>query len=164
SGESLPHPHSQLAVLPLEVTVDMAAYEIADEMFIDAGLFRLGTPATAQWPDEVWFVPKETNKTFGEISDAEITSLSDGMDRLVKLYSHRYGHEFPFNFFIRPGIDWYLRLIPRVKTLGGFEFATGVYVNTHDPKETVAFLQEHWENPDFEKIKTRHQAEYDRHA
>jgi len=164
AGESMPHPHSQLTVVPSEVTLDISEYQISDDMFIDAGLFRLGCPDVSQWPDEVWFVPKTTNQTFGEITNEEIASLADGLDRLVKIYDHRYGHEFPFNFYIRPGLDWYLRLIPRVKSLGGFEIGTGVYVNTHRPTETIAFLREHWNNPDFEKIKEKHLAEYGRHV
>lgn len=162
AGESMPHPHSQLTVVPSEVTLDISEYQISDDMFIDSGLFRLGCPDVSAWPDEVWFVPKATDRAFGEITDEEIASLADGLDRLVKIYDHRYGHEFPFNFYIRPGLDWYLRLIPRVKSLGGFEIGTGVYVNTHDPKETIAFLQEHWENPDFEKIRQQHAAAYEK--
>jgi UDPglucose--hexose-1-phosphate uridylyltransferase len=163
-GESLPHPHSQLVVVPPDVALEVLEWHISDDFFIYGGLFRVGCPQASQWPDEVWFVPNQTGKTFGDISDEEIASLADGLDRLVRIYDHRYGHEFPFNFYIRPGLDWYLRLIPRVKNLGGFEVGTGVYVNTQDPKETVAFLQEHWENPDFEKIKTHHQATYGRHV
>ena len=165
AGESLAHPHSQLAVVPKEVSLDISEYQISDELFLDAGLFRLGCPDASQWPDEVWFVPKETGKTFGDISDEEIKSLAEGLDRLIKIYDYRYGHEFPFNFFIRPGLDWYLRLIPRVKSLGGFEVGSGVYVNTQDPKDTVAFLKQHWQSGkdglDFEKIQKH---EYGKHV
>jgi UDPglucose--hexose-1-phosphate uridylyltransferase len=164
AGESMPHPHSQIVAIPHTVSMDIPEYQISDSMFLDAGLFRIGCPDVSQWPDEVWFIPKQTGKTFGEIADDEITSLAQGMDTLVKMYSHRYGHEFPFNFYIRPGLDWYLRLIPRVKSLGGFEIGTGVYVNTQDPKETILFLKEHWENPDFEKIRMHHHADYHHHA
>lgn len=160
AGESLPHPHSQLAVIPHEVAMDISPYQISDYQFMDTGLFRLGCPDASQWPDEVWFIPKITGHQFGEISLDEIMSLSDAITRVIKIYDHRYGHEFPFNFFIKPGIDWYLRLIPRVKTLGGFEVGSGVFVNTQDPKETIAFLHEHFHNPDFEKIKQHHKAGY----
>jgi len=47
------------------------------------------------------------------------------------------GADFPFNFYIYPGGDWYLRLIPRVKTPGGFEIGTGILVNTTDPKQAT---------------------------
>ena len=72
----------------------------------------------------------------------------------------RHGSEFPFNFYISPRKGWYLRIVPRVKTLGGFEIGTNVSVNTQDPKETIAFIKEHFETPDEEKIKTVHRAQY----
>lgn len=79
---------------------------------------------------------------------------------MIQIFDLRHGHEFPFNFYIYPGNDWYLRLIPRVKTLGGFELGTNVFINTQDPKETMAFIKEHFESPNVEKIKGEHQAEY----
>ena len=53
-----------------------------------------------------------------------------------------------------------MRIIPRVKSLGGFEVGTGIFVNTQDPNETIEFIKEHFENPKEEKITTSHRAEY----
>ena len=75
----------------------------------------------------------------------------------------RHGHEFSFNFYIYPGKEWYLRLIPREKILGGFELGTGVIVNTQDPAETFNFIKEHFNEPDVEKIR-ENRAEYHRKA
>jgi hypothetical protein len=44
--------------------------------------------------------------------------------------------------------------------LGGFEVGTNVFVNTQNPTETMAFLREHFQTPDVEKIKKEHQAQY----
>lgn len=164
AGESIDHSHSQLVVVPPEVALETLEWHISNDFMVDAGKFFIGCPDVSQWPDEVWFIPKVTGNTFGDISDEEIASLSDALMHVITMYDHRYGHDFPFNFYIRPGVDWYLRLIPRVKTLGGFEVGTGVFVNTQDPKETIAFIKEHYENPDFEKIKQEHQADYKRHV
>jgi hypothetical protein len=38
--------------------------------------------------------------------------------------------------------------------------ATNIYVVTQDPKETMEFIKEHFENPDEEKIKKEQQAIY----
>jgi len=46
--------------------------------------------------------------------------------------------------------------------LGGFEIGTGIFVNTQDPRETMAFIKEHLQAPNIEKIKKEHQAEYGR--
>lgn len=183
-GESLPHPHTQLAVIPNEVKVDfvrldpLAAFgfapkplgihfaqaEMEKQTMVEQKHFYIFCPKTSQWPDEVWISPKSRGRAFGEITDEEIEELSFVLSRLLQILDLRHGHEFPFNFYIYPGGDWYLRLIPRVKTLGGFEIGTGVYINTQDPKETVEFIRTHFEQPDEEKIKKEHQAEYTRTA
>jgi len=160
-GESLPHPHSQLVVVPEHVRMDIPRLHVSSEgKFQETIHFMLSCPATSQWPDEVWVFPKKRGRVFSEITDEEIKDFAKTLYRLIQIFDLRHGHEFPFNFYIYPGGDWYLRLIPRVKTLGGFELGTGVYVNTQDPKETMSFIREHFESPNEEKIRIEHQADY----
>lgn len=168
AGESLPHPHTQLAVVPQEISLEIPRLANPSEMSIAAknqqfqstNHFVIFCPLTSQWPDEVWIVPKARGKVFGEIEDSQITDLAVILSRLIQIFDIRHGYEFPFNFYIYPLGDWYIRLIPRLKVLGGFEVGTGIFVNTQDPKETIAFIKEHFERPDEEKIQTLHQANY----
>ena len=172
AGESLPHPHSQLAVIPLGVKTDLPRLAAPQEMSLAienqkvhaTNRFVIFCPKTSQWPDEVWIAPKERGRAFGEIKDAEIADLAFALSRLIQIFDIRHGYEFPFNFYIYPGGDWYLRIIPRVKVLGGFETGTGIYINTQDPKETIMFIKEHFDQPvggpNEEKIKTIHRATY----
>lgn len=167
-GESLPHPHTQLAVIPNDIRMDiprLAASEemeqvAADQEAYETTCFILFCPQSSQWPDEVWVGPKARGRAFGEITDEEISDLAHTISRLIEIFDLRHGHEFPFNFYIYPGGDWYLRLIPRLKTLGGFEVGTGIFVNTQDPKETIQFIKEHFDKPDQEKIQREHLADY----
>lgn len=167
-GESLPHPHTQLAVIPNDIRMDIARLAASEEMeqvatdqeVYETTCFILFCPQSSQWPDEVWVAPKARGRAFGEITDEEISDLAHTITRLIEIFDLRHGREFPFNFYIYPGGDWYLRLIPRVKGLGGFEVGTGIFVNTQDPKETIRFIKEHFDQPDREKIQTSHQAEY----
>jgi len=162
-GESLPHPHSQLAVVPEHVKMDIPLLHVSSEREFQETLhFMLSCPVTSQWPDEVWIFPKKRGRLFSEITDEEIKDFAKTLYRIIQIMDLRHGHEFPFNFYIYPGGDWYLRLIPRVKNLGGFELGTGVYVNTQDPKETMAFIKEHFESPNEEKIRIEHQANYEK--
>ena len=170
-GESLPHPHTQLAVVPFEVKMDMPRLDPEassgtgpqgeEQTKVETDHFYLFCPKTSQWPDEVWIASKERGRGFGEITDAQITDLAFILSRLVQILDLRHGHEFPYNFYIYPGGDWYLRLLPRVKSLGGFEIGTGIYINTQDPVETIAFIKTHFHQPDEEKIK-ENQADYQR--
>ena len=169
-GESLPHPHTQLAIVPNEVKMDIPRLD----PFASAGIgpenqaqdhvqtsnFYLFCPQTSQWPDEIWVAPKKRGRSYSEITNEEISDLAHILGRLIQIFDLRHGNEFPFNFYIYPGGDWYLRLIPRLKILGGLEIGTGIFVNTQDPKETIAFIREHFEEPNEEKIKREHQASY----
>lgn len=171
-GESLPHPHSQLVVIPSEIKLEIQPPQKINQTnseYIETNHFYIFCPETSEWPDEAWMVPKSniTRSTssgqklkFGDIADEEITDLSFSLSRLIQILSLRHGNEFPFNFYISPERNWYLRITPRLKIIGGLEIGTGVFVNTQDPKETISFIKEHFENPDEEKIKSTQQAYY----
>lgn len=159
-GESLPHPHTQLAVVPKDVAFSFVIPDCKD--FLETKEFLISCPSSSQWPDEVVIMPKRKNTTFGDITNLEIKDLAFVISRIIKILDIRHGHEFPFNFYISPNKNWHLRLIPRFKKIGGFELATNIYVNTQDPKETMQFIKDHFENIDAEKIKHNHKADYGR--
>ncbi len=202
AGESLPHPHTQLTLVPDDVTLaipplDMKIYEsrisqesgkknkktfsmILNSLFmihkekislkqetvvdtrslLETEDFLIFCPQTSSWPDEVWVAPKKSGETFGDVSDSALTDLSFVLARIIQLFDLRHGYEFPFNFYIAPGKNWYLRFIPRMRILGGFEVGTQVLVNTQDPTETFAFVKEHFWEPNVEKIKSEQRADY----
>lgn len=162
AGESLPHAHTQLVVIPKEVTLDIHPSRNPDGETQQTNFFTLFCPLTSQWPDEVWVQPRRRKQVFGDIFEEEIIDLSFVMKRLIQIMSIRHGSAFPFNYYIYPGKDWYIRLIPRSKLLGAFEVGTGVWVNTQDPVETMQFIKTHFENPDEDLIKREHMAEYRR--
>ncbi|MDE2025061.1 MAG: hypothetical protein KGJ07_01055 [Patescibacteria group bacterium] len=161
-GESLQHPHSQLVVIPKHVTLDVPSLPSLDGPTKETEHFYIFCPLVSQWPDEVWVVPNEQHGSFGDATVEELHDLSYVMQRLISILDLRHGQEFPFNYYISPWNNWYIRIIPRQKRLGGFELATNVYVNTQDPKETITFIQEHFDSPDREKILHEHQALYHR--
>lgn len=171
-GESLPHPHTQLVVIPKSISLDLPAL---DTSFYPSGLFfrtkrreevvissyfYIYCPFFSQWSDEIWIVPIQKGKRFGDILDKEITDLAFILSRLINIFDLRHGHEFPFNFYIYSGKNWYLRILPRTKILGGFEMGTGIIVNTQDPAETFAFIREHFFEPNLEKIREEQQGDY----
>lgn len=190
AGESLHHPHSQLVVVPFDVQLEipllssaispvgkeeipwftqkwwgvsqsseLQAVSSSDES-VKTEHFYITCPPTSEWPDEVWIAPKKIGTRFGDITDNEIKDFAFALARIIQIFDLRHGQEFPFNFYIYPGENWYLRLIPRIKVLGGFEVGTGVSVNTQDPAQTFEFIKEHFHDPNVEKIKTHHQADY----
>jgi UDPglucose--hexose-1-phosphate uridylyltransferase len=164
SGESLEHPHSQIVVIPDHVGLEIPPIDFSKEKedFQQTGFFDIFCPLSSEWPDEVWIASKDKDKTFGQASNEELKDLAKILYRLIQILDLRHGHEFPFNFYISPQINWYLRIIPRIKILGGVELGAKLWVNTQDPKETIDFIKEHFESPNEEKIKTIHRAKYSR--
>jgi len=162
AGESLPHPHSQLAVVPDFVKLDITPLNFSKEKdtFKETEHLMIFSPTVSEWPDEVWIAPKREGLLYSEASDEELKDLAKSLYRLIQIFDLRHGNEFPFNFCISPSKGWYLRIVPRIKTLGGFEVGTNIMVNTQDPEETIAFIKEHFESPDEEKIRTVHRAAY----
>jgi UDPglucose--hexose-1-phosphate uridylyltransferase len=164
AGESLTHSHTQIAVIPERIPIDaplLSSVLPQKEQFqMEYKSFSLLTPEISQWPDEVWIAPLRKGRTFGQISQKERSELAYLLKQLILLFDERYAKDFPYNFYIYPGEAWYLRLLPRQKTIGGFELATGVFVNTQKPLDTMAFIKEHLHAPDFEKIKEEQRATY----
>jgi UDPglucose--hexose-1-phosphate uridylyltransferase len=132
----------------------------AAEERVETEHFYITCPASSEWPDEVWIAPKQTGHVFGEITEAHIKDLAFVLQRIIQIFDLRHGNAFPFNFYIYPGENWYLRLVPRIKVLGGFEVGTSIMVNTQEPAQTMAFIKEHFTEPNHEKIRTQHQADY----
>jgi len=139
-AESLPHPHTQLCVIPFEIPLEAGRLGDPNNLAFETGKFMVFCPRTSEWPFETWIVPKRRGFQFDEIDEAELTDFSSLVPQVLKKLGSKLDGEFAFNFFIYPGGDWYWRLIPRTVNRGGFELGTGIMVNTLDPKETIKLL------------------------
>jgi UDPglucose--hexose-1-phosphate uridylyltransferase len=106
-------------------------------------------PYAALSPFHTWIFPKNHQASFGELQDEEIPDLARVLKLvLAKLY---YGLENPdFNYVIRSVpykekaveyYHWYISIVPRLTKAAGFEFGSGMYINTTFPEESAAFLR-----------------------
>lgn len=141
SGASLRHPHSQVVVVPHQINLDVVSIEPVGNVIKEGDKFISWSPDFSQWPWEVWIAPKECCEAeqekddenfFGDITDEQIPELA----RTVQMMLQRIMQRFPYmsyNFYIYPGSNWYLRLIPRIVHRAGFELGTGLSVNIADP-------------------------------
>ncbi|HLL61349.1 MAG TPA: DUF4931 domain-containing protein [Candidatus Nitrosocosmicus sp.] len=143
AGASLDHPHSQLVVLPNQIKIDVLLKEPIQNIVISNDNFDVYCPVFSQWPYEVWITPKNAENEYGDISDEEVESLSHLLQYILGKLEYIYRNEkisrmpFGYNYYITPGKNWYLRIIPRYVHRAGFELGTGLSVNIVDPA-TVA--------------------------
>jgi UDPglucose--hexose-1-phosphate uridylyltransferase len=152
AGASLPHPHSQLVVVPRQINLDALSLEPIANVVDENDMFVTYCPDFSQWPYEVWVAPKTpSGSLFGDADDAAVEHLA-GVVRtaLQKIDTVLRNRELPFkqanepfiyNFYIYHGQDWFVRIIPRSIHRAGFELGTGLSVNVVDPTDAAERLR-----------------------
>jgi len=157
AGATIRHPHSQLVVVPKQITLDTLPLEPIVNVVSENDDFTVFCPDFSQWPFEVWIAPKKKGSDFGEIEDQALSKLAgtlqDTLRRLIKHLS-RGAHLHPgvpavsfkdepaYNYYLHYGREWYIRIIPRLVHRAGFELGTGLSVNTVDPVDAAETLQQ----------------------
>lgn len=147
AGASINHPHSQMVVIPTQINLDTLAKEPLNNIVQDTKYFTSYCPDFSQWPYEVWIAPKVGKGKFGDMNDDQLkemaTVMSKTMRQLKKIFIHHQlsDMDFAYNYYIYPGHDWYLRIIPRFIHRAGFELGTGLNVNIVDPSEASLELR-----------------------
>ena len=110
--------------------------------------FLAFVPFAAEVPFEIWIMPKQHQASFSQISDESKTFLARGLlDILNRLYTKL--NDPDYNYIINtapqykagePQLHWYLQIRPRLTTLAGFEFGSGISINPSIPEEDADFL------------------------
>lgn len=99
---------------------------------------------------ESWIIPKRHEPSFANINEKEIKDLALMMKDLFSRYY--FALDDPdFNFAIQtPPRDesndrsyhWYIRVMPKLTKLAGFELGSGMYINVTLPEENAKYLRE----------------------
>jgi UDPglucose--hexose-1-phosphate uridylyltransferase len=118
--------------------------------------FSVICPYASRRPFELLFLPKRQNPDFHRISDEEVAQLSDALH--IVLAKLNLALDFPpYNLMVytaptRTGrrdhwntieddFRWHIELMPRQFFSGGFEIASGCYLNTVWPETCADFLR-----------------------
>lgn len=153
AGTSLPHPHSQIILLPKQINLEVLSLEPIKNIVSENSLFVSYCPDFSQYPYEVWITHKHcmnqevTTPALGEIdftrfSEEELTHVSQMLQKSLKALE-KLLDGFSYNYYISPTPPFYLRIIPRILTRGGFELGTGLSTNTVDPTKAALDIQKH---------------------
>jgi UDPglucose--hexose-1-phosphate uridylyltransferase len=108
------------------------------------------TPWASQLPYEMWIVPRRQMATFGELPDEQMERFAIVLrDTLYRM--HKGLDDPDYNFIIHSAPKgqraqqhhrWFVQIAPRMVTPAGFEFGTGMYINTVAPEEAAAAMRE----------------------
>ena len=148
AGASKLHSHSQI------LSMSFIPPELEREIeMVKKGVFTREVNILQETENFIAFIPMDSylsgeimikNKkdfSFNTISMDEIEELSGILRNIFKKISRVYG-EIPFNVYLHSlprEVDleeyrWHLHIIPRKGKFGGFEFGTGLYINSLDIK------------------------------
>jgi UDPglucose--hexose-1-phosphate uridylyltransferase len=162
AGASQAHPHSQIVALtavppglasrnpPADVLRAVVDRERSDRTRLigESRRFAAFVPYAGD-AYETWIVPLAAAGSFTEATDDDLGDLAALLPQILGSL-RRALHDPPYNLMINSGscsgqdpghCCWYLRIIPRLATPGGFELATGVHVSTVTPEAAAGLLR-----------------------
>ncbi len=112
-----------------------------------------GFIAVAPWysrtPFQVSIYQKEGYSRFEDVEDGDLKNLSEIFSNVMKKLISALG-DIPFNFVLYnlpftekddAGFNWYIEILPAIGGTGGFEAATGTYINTVLPEKAAEILK-----------------------
>lgn len=141
------------------VFCDIIRQEITDDsrVILESEEFLVTTPFASRFPFEINIIPKKHSADFPKISQSEKQDLARVLKvTLAKL--KKALNDPPYNFVIhtapsrftkKPGywktmdhdFHWHIEIMPRLTSVAGFEWGTGVYINPTPPEEAAKYLK-----------------------
>lgn len=107
-------------------------------------------PFASRFPFETWILPKRHQASFSALDNSLLKQLSsivkETMQKIISSLNHPpYNlmlHTAPAGYTEVPYYHWHLEILPRLTTVAGFEWGTGVYINPTSPEEAAKYLRE----------------------
>jgi len=108
-------------------------------------------PYASRVPYESWILPVDHRSNFENSTDEELTSLAEILLELLKRMKDRL-NDVSYNFYfhtspigIETGINglyhWHIEILPRMAHLAGFEFGSGMYINSVLPEDAAVLFE-----------------------
>ena len=171
AGASISHSHWQVLGVPVLTSEQEAAFKAFEEYKAKTGRcimcdmveheteavkriikenesFVSFAPYASRQSFEMWIVPKRHVQTMKELTEDELKSLAGFLkEMLTKVESIRKG--ISFNICIqekakstKDGLfHWYIRILPRIGSWAGFEYATRCFINPILPEYAAEFYR-----------------------
>lgn len=160
AGTSIVHSHTQIiahALPPPAVLEELSAIKswpscpYCDIIAIEKGSLRrcfenerfvAFTPYASRFHYEVWIFPKEHINELGALDQASLAALAQIMKAtLARLASFKA----PYNMFLHWHPDsayhFHIEICPRTAIWAGFEFCSGIVINSMSPEEAARFYR-----------------------
>lgn len=103
-------------------------------------------PFASRHPFELWILPKRRDAHFARIDQQQMHDLAAILKETLLRLDLCLGDP-PYNYALLTtafsnDFHWHIEIIPRLAIAGGFEFGTGIYINTVAPEQAATYLRE----------------------
>ncbi|MGB9716487.1 MAG: galactose-1-phosphate uridylyltransferase [Thermodesulfovibrionales bacterium] len=115
-------------------------------------------PYASSFPFESWIIPKKHNCDFHAISGEEVEDMGFALMNILQRLKVIFETEPPLNYFLHTapnrvprrdqwhtlGDDyhWHLEIVPRLREKSGFEWGSGLFIQTTSPEKAAKYLRE----------------------
>jgi UDPglucose--hexose-1-phosphate uridylyltransferase len=121
-----------------------------DRLVFESDRFITVCPFASRFGYEAWIFPKNHVANFEQSSDADIMALAESF-RAFTAKLNLFRDNAPFNLVIHSApndesIDqryhWHLEILPQITRAAGFEWGTGVHMNSVAPEHAARLLRD----------------------
>jgi UDPglucose--hexose-1-phosphate uridylyltransferase len=112
--------------------------------------FVVFCPFASRVAGETWIVPKRHASSFAFAAEADLRPLAQALGDFLKRLAARF-HGPALNYFVHTDplqepensyYHWHLEILPKLQYVAGFEWGSGVYMNSLAPEEAARLLRE----------------------
>lgn len=153
SGASLRHPHQQIVALPESLTHQPSSADpddspaLADRVVIRTRCLIAFVPFAPRFVGELHIAPLGVAPAFVDLDAKWRRELAEVRQDCLRRIRTAYRSPDTNLVLIAHDADaprrrWRLEILPRMAMLGGFELATGAFINSATPEQVAASLRE----------------------
>lgn len=126
-----------------------AELEAGTRVVAQSGSFAAFCPFASRFPYEVCVAAKTSGRTFDELQTGELGELAGIVRDIIGRIEHALG-PVAYNYYLRPApfdiaspgqYDWHIEIFPRLVKVAGFEWSTGIFINTVSPEAAAEELR-----------------------
>ena len=133
------------------VFCELIAHETADDarLVCETDEFVVWCPHASRFGYETWIAPRTHAARFEEVSDGTLAKLGSLFQLILqrieqnsRIEAFNYLlHSLPFDSNQHDHYHWHIEIIPRTSKVAGFEWGTGIHVNTIAPERAAKELR-----------------------
>ena len=124
--------------------------EFADRIVSMDDHFVAWCPFASRFAYEVWVAPRRHRARFESTSDGDLQALGQFTQELIRkldqnpqIQAYNYFlHSLPFDSHPEDHYHWHIEILPRIAMQAGFEWGTGIHINTVAPSRAASELRQ----------------------